>query len=391
MIFGTPFGSAPFGSTGTNTYTTDLSDGATAADALTSVKTFMIAMEETGELTGAVIGVYIPHAVEHIGVGAELDVSVLMLQGVSETATVDEAIVIAWKVFVEDAAIGTALPTSFLTKLEAIEDAVVALGLAASRQDARVDIMEAATVEALARAGWAVEALDALETSDTIVTQLRAMVALQDAATAIGTAAPLLRLTTFVADATEAAAVPSVRATMGVALADGADVFASLRIGSEEFSGWVINTETRATSEYTNFPFNSFAQFAGKCYGASEDGIYELTGDDDAGTPIDAFIRTGLMDFGSRQLKRMPDVFVGFSSASATPLILKVITTTKDGKVEDWYDIVESPATATREGRFKVGRGLKAVYWQLELHNKGGADFDLDSIEWLPLALTRRI
>jgi hypothetical protein len=39
----------------------------------------------------------------------------------------------------------------------------------------------------------------------------------------------------------------------------------------------------------------------------------------------------------------------------------------------------------------KIGKGLRSRYWQFELVNIDGADFDLDTIEFHPVLLTRRV
>ena len=83
-------------------------------------------------------------------------------------------------------------------------------------------------------------------------------------------------------------------------------LFASIRIGDDEYTAWVLSVNRTdegnslpAVVEYRNFPFNSFAAWNGSYFGASEHGIFELTGDDDDGEPIDAWVRTAISNLGT--------------------------------------------------------------------------------------------
>lgn len=162
------------------------------------------------------------------------------------------------------------------------------------------------------------------------------------------------------------------------------------------YSAVVLNADTLAPSEYTNFPFNSFGKMGSTNLGATDTAIYALTGDDDDGIGIDAVVRTGLINFGTTQFKRVPRAYLGYTSDGA--LVLKTIGTggTADGtgrgtKVERWYELTPRTADAPATARIKLGRGVKATYWQFELTNKDGADFDVAEIKLLPVVLSRRV
>ena len=48
------------------------------------------------------------------------------------------------------------------------------------------------------------------------------------------------------------------------------------------------------------------------------------------------------------------------------------------------------PAAGRRESRFEPGKGLQAIYFDFELENINGADFDLSSVDFQPLISNRR-
>lgn len=173
-------------------------------------------------------------------------------------------------------------------------------------------------------------------------------------------------------------------------VSDGIVLTATIQVDNGVYTAWVCHTATRAFTQYENYPFNSFAEFDGVYMGCAPDGIYELTGDTDDGDPIQSRIRTALDNMGTGRQKRMPAMYLGYTSTGT--VVLKVITTSDAGdKEENWYELAEQPAKATREGRIKVGRGLKSVYWGFELCAKDGAKFSLEDVQLFPMVLDRRI
>lgn len=174
-------------------------------------------------------------------------------------------------------------------------------------------------------------------------------------------------------------------------LTDGLGATVTIRLGDTVYFAWVCNIESRAFSSYENYPFNSFAELPdGVHYGCAADGLYELGGGDDDGDPIAARVRAGLSNLGTGKMKRMPSLYLGYRSDGS--LVLKVTTTSPDGeRVETWYQSGARTAVDTREGRIKIGKGLKSVYFDFEIANVDGADFELDTLELLPLICDRRL
>ena len=161
----------------------------------------------------------------------------------------------------------------------------------------------------------------------------------------------------------------------GVAVAPGANA-----------STIVMHTDTQAITRYNNYPFNSFARFNGVYLGAKDDGIFTLSGADDAGTLIQAAARVGITDFSTSHLKRVDRVYVGYKTTG--DMILRV--TTEDKAVRD-YRMSYLGLIGSHTNIVKFGRGLEARYWQFELRNENGADFELDAMEMKPFILKRRL
>lgn len=147
---------------------------------------------------------------------------------------------------------------------------------------------------------------------------------------------------------------------------------------------WVLNAKNMGSTRYTNFGFNSYAKVGTKFYGLRSDGLYKLDGPTDAGTAIASKINLGKTDFGSSLLKSLVNCYIG--SASNGAMVLKVVA---DGNT--YYYTARDTSTTLQTQRIDVGRGFRASYFELELQNTAGGAFELATIEFTPIQLSRRI
>lgn len=155
---------------------------------------------------------------------------------------------------------------------------------------------------------------------------------------------------------------------------------------SDHFRTWAVNMRNRATTEYRDIVFNSFAVFQGNTYGASVSGIYPLgMQDTDAGAAISATLRTGKSDYASSFLKRIPRLYVNGEFSGA--MNFKVITTEQG---ENVYTLADH-GYGLRSCRVVLGKGLKSRDYQFEVSNVAGAYFSLNSIAAYPAVLRRRV
>ena len=117
----------------------------------------------------------------------------------------------------------------------------------------------------------------------------------------------------------------------------------------------VVTTRTMRTVRYAAYPFNSFTEFAGKYLAAGPDGVFQLdVGTTDNGAPVDAYIETGDMDFGSEMQKRVSDCYVGMRSAG--PIALDV---TVDSTLVGSYTVDPLAVAALNQRRSWIGKGAK--------------------------------
>lgn len=138
---------------------------------------------------------------------------------------------------------------------------------------------------------------------------------------------------------------------------------------------WVMNTETAALSQYTNFAFNSIAYANGKVYAACLDGIYVLEGNDDEGAHIRAEAVSGFDDLGEQHTKHAGSVYFGYTSDG--PVVVGV-ETYGSGHAKQTYELEQRVALAPRNNRVKIGKGLSSRHWRITVKNKGGSRFELN-------------
>lgn len=145
----------------------------------------------------------------------------------------------------------------------------------------------------------------------------------------------------------------------------------------------VVNMAGYGSTTYANYGFNSFARIGDRYYGAKLGGLFLLEGDTDAGAPIQAAICPGKLDFGNSQQKTVSEVFIGAGSES--PLVLKV-----SGPAGSFEYEAQGYSEELQQHRFKLGKGLKTNYLIPVFYNQDGADFEIDSLEFIVADLSRK-
>lgn len=229
------------------------------------------------------------------------------------------------------------------------------------------------------------------DAADTYAARVESVYAMLEAALATETDTVLVYVMQAVTDtAAGATAIDSEGSLVNVLLEEVLLATIYLNIGGELFTGWVLNTDTLAPSEYqfADRQFNSACKHGDKYLMASEDGIYEFT--EAVGVEsVMTYIKTGKSDFGSDLKKRVVNSYIVYSATGN--MVLKV-TTSEYGQLQtrNYRMVPPSNSETTDVRRFDIGRGVKSRYWQFELVGDG-VDCDIDEIGMLPVVLSRRI
>ena len=194
--------------------------------------------------------------------------------------------------------------------------------------------------------------------------------------------APLFLLSATAADTIDIEAVSVEQMLFSPTLQDGIEISAGYLEPNGSFTTWVMNARNGAVTEYQNYAFNSFAKLGDTYIGAADTGVYELVGDTDDGDDIVARIKSGFMQFGGTHLSRLSAAYIAATGEGV--MVLKIIT--KEGQQYTYQ-------ADTRNGRstkVHMGKGQRSRYFAFEL-TSAGQDFDLDTLEFVPVVVGRRV
>ena len=231
---------------------------------------------------------------------------------------------------------------------------------------------------------------EALSVSDAITPNVIYGVSLAEALSLAETDVTGSSLTSALSEALSVSDSYAFNVIYGVSLAEAVALSDAI-LSNAALTAYVINLNNGAVSVYNNFNFNSFAKIGDKYYGASDDGIFELAGADDAGTAIAASVALGTEDFemekvmSAEAMKRVDTAYLGVSTDGTV-----VLNVTANGATNS-YTLTATTQTSVHTGRLMLGKGVASRYWDFELTNVDGADFTLESMTFYPVALTRRV
>lgn len=158
----------------------------------------------------------------------------------------------------------------------------------------------------------------------------------------------------------------------------------SLSDQDDTYSGWVLNPETFAIWNYDNYNFNSMATLGGTTFLANSSGLFTMEGTLDDTAFIESRLKTKAFDFGSSNLKQVPDMYIGMTLVGEM-----VIGVTTDERVNVKYKLT-TPSTVQELQTVKLGKGLRGNLWQFELIDDGATQLDITSIEWVPIVFGRK-
>lgn len=152
------------------------------------------------------------------------------------------------------------------------------------------------------------------------------------------------------------------------------------------YEAYAINLTTGAVTHYTNYPFDNILRFGNRHYGVASGGIYELSGSLDLTVPIDAHIKTFETNFGDRNFKRIPYIYAAGRSDGGVTIGIAA----DEGSTHS-YDSQWGEAAGNTNHRSVVGRGLRGVYYSLEVSNINGGSLELDALVVPVMPTTRGV
>lgn len=175
--------------------------------------------------------------------------------------------------------------------------------------------------------------------------------------------------------------------TSTIETADISPVFwfdAPLECPGAFMDAWAVNLDNGASTEYRSYPFETVANIGGRYFGAAFEGLYELSGDTDAGAPIEAKFDIGRKDFGNNQLKRVDQIYLGITSKGQMFVKVSAEGASYTYPMREFGEHIQTQ-------RVTVGKGMRANYFGFEIGNTAGCDFEITSLNMMVAESARRI
>lgn len=169
-------------------------------------------------------------------------------------------------------------------------------------------------------------------------------------------------------------------------------VFAVGEVGEQPSPSEAYSTNLRSDIEgggsemtrFTEFPFLRVLAFNGRHYGLAADGLHRIEGERDGVNPIRWEVSTGTTDFGVRELKHIPSVYIGGRLGPQARFAVH------EGEKRDASYRYSTPrGQAAQNYRQHFGKGLRARYYSFTL--TGESEFELDGLHFELAASKRRL
>jgi hypothetical protein len=276
--------------------------------------------------------------------------------------------------------------TWYLDIASIIAEVSQATGIVRSVLTANAALAEIIVALEMAERGMLEQIGESAAVADTVAERVAAVQRVLDTATGADSTTSYLIALRDVTEVVTGNDTVALWQSLNAYLEEGAEVFVSLRIDGEVYTGWVLNTKNNAVSEYQGLRFNSTARIGNRYFGATDTGIYEMTGTKDAGADIATYIQTGLMDFGSSLEKSVPYAYLGCDAEGRVALGVSV--SEKASVRQYWYEVT-SDNEAVNNLKIPIGKGLKGRYWKFEIASDALQSFD--AVTLLPATLSRRV
>ncbi len=226
------------------------------------------------------------------------------------------------------------------------------------------------------------ELLDNVVVTDTAVKNYLAIVAAQETLTLTDLLGHSLVLRVTVDDAVTVTASDALRMLYAPTITEHVEIAGAYISPGGGITSWAVNARNGGVTEYTNFEFNSFAQLGHRYIAASDDGLFELDGDNDDAADVIATIRAGYQQMSGTHFGAFKAAYLGVTGGGQ--YVLRII----DKQSNSWsYRVIAENGRSTK---INIGKGLRARYFAFELVSTG-QDFDLDLVEFVPIIMQRRV
>lgn len=223
-----------------------------------------------------------------------------------------------------------------------------------------------------------------LEVADSTVDLLNSFGQILEAIEVVLTSTDTLLLTSVLTDEFTVDDLNSSSSVLIDQIIEGLQMITLPDDGNTAYSTWVMNPETFSIWNYDNYNFNSLATLNRKTFLANETGLYSMEGSRDITSFITSKLKTASLDFGTTNLKKVPNMYIGASTDG--DILVRVST---DERVNVTYRL-NSPTIVNDLQRIEIGKGLYGSLWQFEILDVDADNFRIKDIEWIPAVFGRK-
>jgi hypothetical protein len=326
------------------------------------------------------------HLLETVGVSDVLDETIKGYQSVADGVKLSDVFAFVIDLVASDT-IGVQDSAAINRQnAVAILDSVVLAGIATTRIKAYNSLTALIGLLEYVNKGLAANILETVGLTEDTLSSIGLVSAILDTVGLSETTTDVVGIYTEVSESMAVSDEILTTAILQNLLNDGAIVSTTiLGPGTAVYTGWIMNSENFAVSNYGNYKFTDMALLNGSYFGVMDDGVYLLEGNTDDGANIGARLATAAMEFGTSNLKTITQMYMGLRGDG--DLVIKMVS---DEDEDTWYQgtVID---TTLRTERLTGAKGQVGRYWQLKLVSTDSTKLDLDAIELFPIVWGRKL
>lgn len=273
------------------------------------------------------------------------------------------------------------------TNLKIISDMISLADQSVASGTVLASLVEALVIQDLMTLSHQLTAADVMELADSLPMAIKAYALSDDDLALSDTLSASLVFVGSATDSVTFSDTQNVSLVVALNAVDGVLFAQRIPIAEDEYQMWVVNADNIGVTQYTNMPFNSISTHSGTTLGLTETGLYELSGETDDSTEIDAYMRTGHLTFGSTQNKAIDRAYLYVKSDQ--DLYVKTISDHDGTRHAEWYKLVVDDKDVLRTRLLRTKREVWGVAWSFQIENIDGGSLDLRGVEVMPVLLRR--
>lgn len=310
---------------------------------------------------------------------------------ITEAVGFDESIQIIFRMLVEEGVAFAGDLAGDYRAMARVRDRLLLEGVVSSAADARAALVASIAMAAFAEMRGKEQLADTIQVNAALASTLTAVMQLVDQVLVEAAQTDTAHMSMLVPDGIQLSASTSSAAEAAALIREGVAFVLHLNLNNAQYIAHVVNSETRQSSTYHNYPFNSFGRLGRTYYGMTPEGIRRLAGPDDDGEAIATRLRAAFTQAGTTRLRRMQSAYLGYRSTGEMWIKLIVANADTGLKEAHCYRLHEQPAENFTVARVPVGQGLRFAYSGWEIESIDGAIIDIDTLEWLPIFIEQRM